>query len=51
VAKWLYRNARAKHSKIKEIYRYFNEATFNIKYLKGAIDESGSIVFSIVSGF
>lgn len=36
---------------INEIYKYFKDATFKIKYLKGAIDESGSIFFNIVSGF
>jgi hypothetical protein len=46
--KWLYRKAIVRHNTIKAMYRYFNEATFKIKYLRGAIDESGSIVFNIV---
>ena len=39
------------HSAIRAMYKYFNETTFKMKYLKGAIDESGSIVFNIVCIF
>jgi hypothetical protein len=47
----LYRNAAPKH-KIKMImYRYLRDTTFKMKYLIGAIDESGSAVFSIVLNF
>jgi hypothetical protein len=44
----LYKKANAKQSTNKVIYKYLSEATLNMKYLNGAIDESGSVVFNIV---
>jgi hypothetical protein len=44
----LKRKAIRRHNIIKAIYKYFSEATFRIKYLRGAIDESGSMVFNMV---
>jgi hypothetical protein len=49
--KWLKRKATRQVIIIRAIYKYFSEATFRIKYLRGAIDESGSIVFNIVLKF
>jgi hypothetical protein len=45
---WLKRKAIRRHNTIKAIYRYLREAAFSTKYLRGAIDESGSIVFNMV---
>jgi len=48
-AKWLKRKATRQLNITRAIYKYFSEATFRIKYLMGAIDDSGSIVFNIGS--
>ena len=44
----LFRNATTIKRNKHAIYKYFNESTFSMKYLIGAIEESDSVVFVII---